>query len=337
MKLNENTTIRDLYQDQELRAMRGNYISSVNDRWIQSSMSCSLRQIHEQHPTWGLDDMLYGLRRLERASRAGHPLVFSVYSKEEITASPDKAQAQMLYLPPLEDQTGRYALLLAGGGFGAVCTLPESLPVATRLNELGYSCFCLNYRTASEESFVHGLLPDPLEDIAAALHMIRENAGRFGLDPDRCLLGGFSAGGYLAALWGTDHLGARAYGLPQPELLLLDYPLVSTRNLPSGPLADYVKTGLFGEGYSDTEENRYAVDRHIDSAYPPVYLAAARDDDTVPSKDQVDLKDALERSGVEHCFEIAEHGGHGFGLGSDTELSGWVDRALAWWEKHDGT
>ena len=337
MKLNENTTIRDLYQDQELRAMRGNYISSVNDRWIQSSMSCSLRQIHEQHPTWGLDDMLYGLRRLERASRSGHPLVFSVYSKEEITASPDKAQAQMLYLPPLEDQTGRYALLLAGGGFGAVCTLPESLPVATRLNELGYSCFCLNYRTASEESFVHGLLPDPLEDIAAALHMIRENAGRFGLDPDRCLLGGFSAGGYLAALWGTDHLGARAYGLPQPELLLLDYPLVSTRNLPSGPLADYVKTGLFGEGYSDTEENRYAVDRHIDSAYPPVYLAAARDDDTVPSKDQVDLKDALERSGVEHCFEIAEHGGHGFGLGSDTELSGWVDRALAWWEKHDGT
>ena len=337
MKLNENTTIRDLYQDQELRAMRGNYISSVNDRWIQSSMSCSLRQLHEQHPTWGLDDMLYGLRRLERASRAGHPLVFSVYSKEEITASPDKAQAQMLYLPPLEDQTGRYALLLAGGGFGAVCTLPESLPVAARLNELGYSCFCLNYRTASEESFVHGLLPDPLEDIAAALRMIRENAGRFGLDPDRCLLGGFSAGGYLAALWGTDHLGARAYGLPQPELLLLDYPLVSTRNMPSGPLADYVKTGLFGAGYSDSEENRYAVDRHTDSAYPPAYLAAARDDDTVPSKDQVDLKDALERSGVAHCFEIAEHGGHGFGLGSDTELAGWVDRALAWMEERYGT
>ena len=337
MKLNENTTIRDLYQDQELRAMRGNYISSVNDQWIQSAMSCSLRQVHEQHPTWGLDDMLYGLRRLERASRAGHPLVFSLYSEEEIAASPDKAQAQMLYLPPLEEQTGRYALLLAGGGFGAVCTLPESLPMATRLNELGYSCFCLNYRTASEESFVHGLLPDPLEDIAAALRMIRENAGRFGLDPDRCLLGGFSAGGYLAALWGTDHLGARAYGLSQPELLLLDYPLVSTRNLPSGSLADYVKTGLFGEGYSDTEENRYAVDRHIDSAYPPVYLAAARDDDTVPSKDQVDLKDALERSGVEHCFEIAEHGGHGFGLGSDTELAGWVDRALAWMEEHYGT
>ena len=40
--------------------MRGNYISSVNGRWIQSAMACSLRQIHEEHPTWGLDDMLSG-------------------------------------------------------------------------------------------------------------------------------------------------------------------------------------------------------------------------------------------------------------------------------------
>ena len=39
MKLNENTTIRDLYDNFDLRAMRGNYISSVNDLWIQSSMS----------------------------------------------------------------------------------------------------------------------------------------------------------------------------------------------------------------------------------------------------------------------------------------------------------
>ena len=336
MKLNENTTIRDLYQDQELRAMRGNYISSVNDRWIQSAMSCSLRQIHEQHPTWGLDDMLYGLRRLERASRAGHPLVFSLYSEEEIAASPDKAQAQMLYLPPLEEQPGRYALLLAGGGFGAVCTLPESLPMAARLNELGYSCFCLNYRTASDESFIHGLLPKPMEDIAAALRLIRENAGRFGLDRDRYLLSGFSAGGFLAALWGTEHLGARAYGLPQPELLLLDYPLASTRNLPSGPLADYIKTGMYGAGYAEAEEDRYAVDRHIDGAYPPVYLAAARDDDTVPPKDQDDLRAALKNADIAHRFEIAEHGGHGFGLGSDTELAGWVDRALAWMEERYG-
>ena len=94
---------------------------------------------------------------------------------------------------------------------------------------------------------------------------------------------------------------------------------------------------MFGEGYSDTEENRYAVDRHIDSAYPPVYLAAARDDDTVPPKDQDDLKTALENADIAHRFEITEHGGHGFGLGSDTELAGWVDRALAWMEERYGT
>ena len=84
-------------------------------------------------------------------------------------------------------------------------------------------------------------------------------------------------------------------------------------------------------------EDRYAVDRHIDGAYPPVYLAAARDDDTVPPEDQDDLRAALKKAGIAHRFEIAEHGGHGFGLGSDTELAGWVDRALAWMEERYGT
>ena len=317
--------------------MRGNYISSVNDESIQSVMSCSLSQIHKQYPTWGLGDMLYGLQRLKLAAKSEHPLVFRVYKEEEITTSPDKVQVQMVYLPAPEKRKNIYALVLAGGAFGAVCSLPESFPVAARLNELGYSCFCLNYRTASKESFIHGLLPKPLEDIAATLRLIRENAKSFGLDPDHYLLGGFSAGGFLSAAWGTAHLGARAFGLPQPELLLLGYPLISTRNLPSAPIIDYIKTGLYGEGYTEEAERRYSIDQHIDSAYPPVYLSAARDDDTVPPKDQDDLKDALERAGVDHSFEIAAHGGHGFGLGSETELSGWVDRAVKWMEERYGS
>ena len=336
MELNENTTIQELYDEPNLYAMRGNYISSVNDQWMQTALHCSLREIHEQHPTWGLKDMLYGLYRLEQAAYAADPVVFSVYPEKEIAETPEKAQVQLVYFSALEKQKSSYALLLSGGAYGAVCTLSEAMPVAARLNEFGYSCFCLNYRTASKESFIHGLLPKPLEDIATALRLIRNKAKSLGINPDRYLMGGFSAGGHLAALWGTAHLGARAYELPQPELLMLGYPLVNSLHFPKNPLSDYLKEGMYGTEYTTENEMSYAVNLHIDEDYPPVYLAAARDDDTIPENDTTCFASALEKGRVTHHFEIAAHGGHGFGLGSETELFGWVDRAMKWMEMHYG-
>ncbi len=336
MKLNQNTTIRELYAEPLFAGMRGNWVSSVGDQWAAQRMDCSLRALHEQQPTWDAEDMLVGLRRVERAARDGAPLVFPVYTEEEREASPDKAQAQLIFLPAPEEKRAGFALLLSGGGYGAVCHLAEAIPAAAQLNELGISCFCLSYRTAAAESFVSGLLPKPLEDVAAALRLIRREHARFGVDPGCYLLGGFSAGGYLAALWGTAHLGARSYGLPQPELLMLAYPLTNTAYLPDNPLSAYLKTGLYGAGWTAGQEERYATDRHIDTAYPPVYLAAAGDDDTIPPADTAAFEAALRAAGRPCVFELGAHGGHGFGLGSRTALRGWIGRAAAFWEEQHG-
>jgi acetyl esterase/lipase len=51
------------------------------------------------------------------------------------------------------------------------------------------------YRLAPEEKF-----PRQLEDVAAAVAWVSRNAGQFGIDPDRLVIGGHSAGGHLAAL-----------------------------------------------------------------------------------------------------------------------------------------
>ena len=138
-----------------------------------------------------------------------------------------------------------YAILNAGGAYGAVCTMVEALPAAAKLNELGMDCFCLNYRTATQSSFTEGLMPKPLEDLALAWRYIESNEAAFQLDAENYIVGGFSAGGHLAAMWGAENHGARRFGIPNPRALLLAYPLIELENL-SGPAAQLLRSGLLG-------------------------------------------------------------------------------------------
>lgn len=327
MRYHEKMTIRELYAAEELLSMQGNWISSVDDQWALTAMDKTMEDIHTQNPTWGLTDMLRGINRVSEVASYGQQFVFPVYTKEEIFASPDKVQTQLIFLPAEDGKKEGFIILLAGGAYGAVCTLPEALPAAAELNEQGYSCFCLNYRTASQESFEKGLMPKPLEDVAAALCFVRDKKDMFGVNPEQYLLGGFSAGGHAAAMWGTMHQGARHYHLPQPKGLLLAYPMISSELLPKSPMAEWVKRGMYGRGYTEADEQNYSVDRHIDPAYPPVYLVRAVDDDVVLDDHHQRLILALKNKDVRVYLEEADRGGHGFGAGSDTPLNGWLQRA----------
>ena len=90
----------------------------------------------------------------------------------------------------------------------------------------------------------------------------------------------------------------------------------------------WIKQGMYGRDYTETDEQSYAVDRHIDPEYPSVYLVRAADDITVAADHHLKLIRALNREDVPVCLEEADHGGHGFGTGSDTLLKGWLQRAV---------
>ena len=66
-----------------------------------------------------------------------------------------------------------------------------------------------NYGLAPE--FVH---PTPIEDCFAALAFIRQNAPRFGTDPDRFYIGGHSVGGHIAAMMALRPELQERYGIP---------------------------------------------------------------------------------------------------------------------------
>ena len=301
-------------------AMKGQFISG-GDFLTGSNAEKTLAQLHSEQPAWGPEDILYGLENLHRVSDSKVQLVWPL------------PHASLVYLPAAKKQHTAFAVLAAGGAYGAVCTMVEAMPVAARLNALGFDCFCLNYRTAVPESFVSGLMPQPLDDLADALRLIAENRAVFAVDPMQYLLFGFSAGGHLASLWGTCALGARHYGLPQPLLLALAYPLISMAQYPASPVRDYLCKGLFGSDYSSEQLNRYDAGKNMDEGYPKTYLVRALDDSTVPPDNAAEFLRALSCYQVPCRLRQAEAGAHGFGLGSRTPLSGWIDDAVLFLEE----
>lgn len=72
----------------------------------------------------------------------------------------------------------------------------------------GYAVASLNYRLVPAAR-----VEDQAADIAAAVAMLKRQAGALGFDPDRVVLVGHSAGAHLAALVGTDPQWLRGAGL----------------------------------------------------------------------------------------------------------------------------
>lgn len=316
MEFTKHTRLKDILNLPCFQQMNGQFIASSAGDWFRGKNGLSLDELQRQNPTWHWGDVAYGLGRLQEIALGGEQYVFPV--REGVC---------LIHLPARERKYQEYTILNAGGAYGAVCTMVESLPVAARLNELGMDCFCLNYRTATQASFAHGLMPEPLEDLALAWKCIESRQAEFRLDAGDYIVGGFSAGGHLAAMWGTETHGARRFGIPNPKALLLAYPLIGLENL-AGPAAQLLRTGLLGANFGREKLAEYTASRQIDGGYPPVYLVRAEDDDTVPKQDAEDMDAALAEAGIPHRFERVPTGGHGFGLGTATVACGWVSRAL---------
>ena len=123
-----------------------------------------------------------------------------------------------LYLPPKTTQAKAHPLVIwiHGGGWnrgdsrtsGAFADWPA---VLASLAARGYVVASVNYRLSAEARF-----PAAIQDVRASIRFLRANADKYGIDADRVIVWGGSAGGQLAALAATS-CGAAAFE-PQPSL-----------------------------------------------------------------------------------------------------------------------
>jgi acetyl esterase len=102
-----------------------------------------------------------------------------------------------LYYPPdwkASDKRPVIVFFFGGGWKNGTHTqfMPQSLYFASR----GLVCACADYRIESK----HKTTPEAcIEDAKAAVRWLRVNSGKLGIDPDKLIASGGSAGGHLAA------------------------------------------------------------------------------------------------------------------------------------------
>lgn len=199
------------------------------------------------------------------------------------------------YLPDPAKANGTGVLVVPGGGHSLLVTTTEGDAVAKWLNQRGVAAFVLRYRLFREEGSPYSL-EDARADTERAMRLIRAHASKFGVDPHRLGVIGFSAGGELARMVTlSPPVAARGKGdaidlLPvKPDFALLIFP---------GPLHG---------------------DEHVAKDSPPVFLAAANDDQCC-SQPPIDVLKEYRDAGASAELHIYRAGGHAYNLGERTEL-----------------
>lgn len=88
-------------------------------------------------------------------------------------------------------------ILIHGGGWKSGNKSQMQI-LAQEIASKGYSCFAIEYRLALEAKY-----PEGIYDIKNSIKFIKDNAGKFNVDPNKIAILGCSSGGQMAALIGT--------------------------------------------------------------------------------------------------------------------------------------
>lgn len=273
------------------------------------------------------EDIVDGLKRLNELGESG---IRPIYLYEPPYTDKRMADVNIIPFPVSGGENRPYALIIPGGSFITTFSVTEGFPIAAKLNEMGYSAFVLSYQIDGV-----GLMYRPLDDIAAALNYIDVHAGQLHAKPGEYFAAGFSAGANIDALWGTKQLGYAHYGLAKPKALFTIYGPINRKKVPPLPGRSYeagniVCYGILPDGteLEGITKKPVYTDELLDGNYPPSFIGGCKDDPLVNPQNWYLLKEALDRAGVPAVLEVGEYGGHGYGLGRNTDVKDWLPRAV---------
>ena len=220
-------------------------------------------------------------------------------------------------LPPAGRATGAAVIVAPGGAFMLLAMSLEGWTVAQALADRGIAAFVLKYRLnetpADEQAFgafaaarmagTANLGPDApmpeirepraVEDALAALRLVRANAARWGVDPARIGMMGFSAGAMT-----TLNAALAREAAVRPAFIAPIYPPMLEVEVPADA--------------------------------PPMFVAMALDDELF-GRQGFGLIDSWHRAGRPVEFHAYERGGHGFGTGRPgTTSTLMLEQFVAW-------
>src|SRR5215510_6189656 len=231
--------------------------------------------------------------------RAEKDIVFGKGGSKDLTLD--------VYRPPAGVTSKRLAIvhLFGGGFFVGNKNAGYIINDAKALGARGYTSVSANYRLQQE-----GLWPAQIHDTKAAIRWTRANAEKIGVDPNRIVVAGYSAGGMLSLMAaGTNGRnefegeGGNAGVSSDVNACIGVYPLASAQ----------IATGLFPQGQA-TPENIAAASptSYITKSFAPTIFIHGTNDGTVPVQSSIDFFTKLHGLGVPSALTLIQGADHAF-------------------------
>lgn len=222
-------------------------------------------------------------------------------------------------------------LFIHGGGWSIGDKRHAAAPKAKHFTAKGWAFASANYRLVPQAT-----VEQQAADVASAVAWLRANAASQGLDPNRIVLMGHSAGAHLAALVGTDPQYLKAAGVPMSAIkgvVLLDG---AGYDVPTQASAEMnIVRPMYEAAFSTDPERQAALSPTRHAAAPNVSRwlilpIERRQDSQAQSKG---LADALGRAGASATVVAVpgeSHGSLNKGLGEAGDFATeQVERFLA--------
>ena len=212
-----------------------------------------------------------------------------------------------VYQPPAGVTPKRLAIihLFGGGFFTGNKNAGYIVNDAKALGARGYTSISANYRLQTQGSW-----PAQIHDVKAAIRWTRANAARLGVEPNRIVVAGYSAGGMLSLLAaGTNGRkefegdGGTAGVSSDVNASIGVYPLASAQ----------IATGLFPQGQA-TPANIAAASptTYISDKFAPTIFIHGTKDGTIPVQSSVDFFTKLHGLGVPSTLTLIQGADHAF-------------------------
>jgi acetyl esterase/lipase len=212
-----------------------------------------------------------------------------------------------VFKPEPAIDTGTSVIIAPGGGFNILAYDLEGTEVAEWLNSIGVTGIVLKYRVPTRSS--NNRWKEAVQDAQRTVSLVRAEADRIGIDPNKIGLMGFSAGAMSSGL--TALLNTRQYAPTD------GYDQASFK-------PDFVGIIYLGYQIHDAPGVEFSAD------LPPFFMAVTHDDkDRGVASAQLYIE--LKNADVPAELHIYESGGHGYGL-RPTELpvTKWNEAMAAW-------
>ncbi len=237
----------------------------------------------------------------------------------------------------------RPMVIVCGGGGYEYISDREQEAIVLKFLAMGYHACLLEYSVAPN------VFPTALLELAGAVALIREHAQEWGVEADKIVTCGFSAGGHLAASLGVFWNREMVYGAlnkkpedVKPNGQILCYPVIT-----SGEKAHRGSVEkLLGAECGDEEKlELISLEKQVTADVPKTFLWHTLTDQAVPVENSLSFAEAMHRNGVNFEMHIYPVGGHGLALateetgGSDEGMvqpycAGWVDMVKEWMQRN---